>query len=309
MPDPSAPDSSALPPAAPTAPGAPRRAPARRTRAAALVALAGSCHPGPTVVVTTLCTVLAAGVGAPPATVLLVLAAVLAGQLSIGWSNDWLDAARDVAVGRTDKPVVSGAVTARTLRTAAVVALAACVVLSFAGGVAAGVAHVGVVAMGWAYNLGLKSTVWSWLPYAVAFALLPAFVVLALPGDARPAGWLLAVGALLGVGAHLANVLPDLEDDAATGVRGLPHRLGRRVTGVLAPAVLAAAVVVAVLGPPGPPGAVPAAVGVVAVAIGAVGGAVGLRRERSRLPFTLAMVVAVLCVVALVASGARGAAV
>src|SRR3712207_7375206 len=32
----------------------------------------------------------------------------------------------------------------------------------------------------------------------------------------------------LGVGAHLLNVLPDLEDDAATGVRGLPHVLGPR---------------------------------------------------------------------------------
>ncbi|MFS0706366.1 UbiA family prenyltransferase, partial [Cellulomonas sp. 179-A 9B4 NHS] len=251
--------------AAPGVPGTPGRTPAR-TPARTLAALAGACHPGPTVVVTTLCAALAGGIGAPPATVLLVLASVLTGQLSIGWSNDWLDAARDVAVGRTDKPVVAGAVTARTLRTAALLALGASVALSFAAGALAGAAQVGAVAMGWAYNLRLKSTVASWLPYAVAFALLPAFVVLALPGDARPAGWLLAVGALLGVGAHLANVLPDLEDDAATGVRGLPHVLGRRLTGLLAPAVLAVAAVVAVLGPPGAPGPVPAAVGVLAVA-------------------------------------------
>lgn len=280
----------------------------RRGRRVTVVALAGACHPGPTVVVTTLCTALALGVGAPTGRVLLVLVTVLAGQLSIGWSNDWLDAARDRAVGRTDKPVVTGAVTPGALRTGALVAVAASVLVSLPTGAAAAAAHLGAVAMGWAYNVRLKSTAASWVPYAVAFALLPAFVVLALPGDARPAGWLLAVGALLGVGAHLANVLPDLEDDAATGVRGLPHRLGRRLTGLLAPAVLAVAVVAAVLGPPGPPAPVPAAVGVLAVGTGAVGGAVGLRRVRSRLPFTLAMVVAVLCVVALVASGGRGAA-
>ena len=45
-------------------------------------------------------------------------------------------------------------------------------------------------------------------------------------------------GALLGVGAHLVNALPDLADDEATGVRGLPHRLGPRWTPPVATAVL-----------------------------------------------------------------------
>lgn len=274
---------------------------------ATVAALARACHPGPTVVVTALSTALAVGLGAGAPTVLLVLLVVLAGQLSIGWSNDWVDAARDRAAGRTDKPVVQGAVTAATLRTAAVAALAVSVAASVPAGPAAAAAHLGVVAMGWAYNVRLKSTAASWVPYALAFALLPAFVVLALPGPALPAGWLLVVGALLGVGAHLANVLPDLEDDAATGVRGLPHRLGRRATGVLAPAVLAVAVLVAVLGPPGPPVPSGAVVGAAAVLTAVAAGAVGLRRERSRLPFTLAMVVALLCVAALVVSGTRAA--
>ena len=39
--------------------------------------------------------------------------------------------------------------------------------------------------------------------------------------------WVIAAGALLGTGAHFANVLPDLEDDRRTGVRGLGHRIGR----------------------------------------------------------------------------------
>ncbi|WP_239069163.1 UbiA family prenyltransferase [Cellulomonas phragmiteti] len=291
----------------PSGPTTPRGGPATATAPARVAALARASHLGPTVVVTGLCTALAVGVGAPPPTVLLVLGVVLAGQLSIGWSNDWLDAARDRAVGRADKPVVSGGVTPATLRTAALVALVMSVLLSLPAGPAAVLAHGTAVAMGWAYNLGLKATVASWVPYAVAFGLFPAFVVLALPGSALPAGWLVAVGALLGVGAHLANVLPDLEDDAATGVRGLPHRLGRRRTGVLAPAVLAVAVVVAVVGPPGEPGAAPLAVGVLAVVLAATGGVAGVVRARSRLPFTLAMAVAALCVLVLVSGGADGA--
>ena len=36
------------------------------------------------------------------------------------------------------------------------------------------------------------------------------------------------MGALLVLGIHLADTLPDLELDAVAGVRGLAHRLGRR---------------------------------------------------------------------------------
>jgi len=218
-------------------------------------ALVLSCHPVPAVAVTLIATLLAVAAGAGPVTVALVAAAFGAGQLSIGWSNDWVDAPRDLAVRRSDKPVAVGAVSRRAVGVAAAVALVAAVPLSLALGVAAGVAHLAGVASGWAYNLGLKSTAWSWLPYAVTFGLLPAVVTLALPGDPRPPGWAVAAGALLGVGAHLVNVLPDLEDDAATGVRGLPHRLGRRASSLLAPAVLTAASLLVVLGPAGAPGA------------------------------------------------------
>ena len=74
-------------------------------------------HPGPTVAVTTVATLLAvaAGVGRRRGRS-LVCAAVLAGQASIGWSNDWLDADRDRAVARADKPVVQGAVAPGLLR-------------------------------------------------------------------------------------------------------------------------------------------------------------------------------------------------
>ncbi|MBC7291937.1 MAG: UbiA family prenyltransferase [Actinotalea sp.] len=264
--------------------------------------LALACHTGPTVVVTALSAAVAVALDAPGPVLAVVVVSVLLGQLSIGWSNDWIDAPRDLRVARADKPVVRGLVGIGVLRAGAVGAAVGGTTLPFVLGPGPGAAHLVLVASGWLYNAGLKSTAWSWLPYATAFGALPAFVVLALPGSPRPAPWLVLVGALLGVGAHLANVLPDLEDDAATGVRGLPHRLGRRWTGVLAPALLAAGTGTAVLAPAGPPGPGAVVVGGLAVVLGIVAGAVGVVRPRSRLPFTLAMVVAVLCVVALVVS-------
>lgn len=256
--------------------------------------LALACHPGPTVVVTAIAAALAAGVGGTPGQTGRVAAAVLAGQLSIGWSNDWVDAARDRAVAREDKPVVRGLVSVDALRAAASWAAAACVLLSALLGAAAGGLHLLAVAGGWSYNVRLKRTVWSGAPFALSFGLLPVLVVLAT--GQRPAVWVAAAGALLGVGAHVANVLPDLEDDARTGVRGLAHRLGRTRAGVAAPALLGAAVAVVVLAPPGQPRPAVAAAGLVAVATGVAAGVVALRRHRSRLPFTLSMVVAALCV-------------
>jgi 4-hydroxybenzoate polyprenyltransferase len=253
-------------------------------------------HAAPAAVVTGLAAALAAALGSGVVTVALVTAAVGTGQLSVGWSNDWIDAQRDLAVGRADKPVVAGLVTARLLRGAAFAALAACVAASLALGAVPGAVHLVAVGGAWAYNVRLKATAWSWSPYALSFGLLAAFVVLAAPGPRVPAGWAVAAAALLGTGAHVANTLPDLEDDAATGVRGLPHRLGRRASGVLAPCLLVVAVAVVVAGPAGPP--TPSAwVGGATAACLAVGaGAMALARPHSRAPFGLSMGVAVVCV-------------
>jgi len=277
-------------------------APTTARRAAALVRAA---HAPPAFAVTLLAGAYAAGAaGAGPGRALLVAAAVLAGQLSVGWSNDWIDAGRDLAVGRADKPVVAGTVTVAGLRRAALTALAACVVLSLALGLPAAVLHLALVGAAWAYNARLKSTAWSWLPYAVAFGGLPSVATLGVPGgDALAPWWVTAGGALLGVGAHLANVLPDLEDDAATGVRGLPHRLGRRRTAFGAAVVLLVAVVVVALGPPGAPGVVAAAGLALAAVLAVSGAAVALARPTSRWPFTAAMAVAAVAVVLLVVQG------
>ncbi|WP_421733073.1 UbiA family prenyltransferase [Cellulomonas sp.] len=271
----------------------------RRPRA---VDLALACHPAPTVAVTAFSVAMAAGAGAPGRTVALVGAAILAGQLSVGWSNDWIDAGRDAAVGRTDKPVGSGRLTVAAVRTAALSAAVACVVLSLALGWRAGLVHLATVASAWAYNARLKSTVWSWAPYAFSFGFLPLAIALALPGAPVAAWWAMAAGALLGVGAHGANVVPDLQDDRTTGVRGLPHVVGGTATSIGTALALVTATVLLVLAPPGPPRAIAAVALVLAVGLTIAGTVLALSGGRSRLPFMFAILVAAVDVVLLVLS-------
>ena len=217
-------------------------------------ALALSCHPVPSLAVTALAAGLSALAGLTPGRGALVTVAVLTGQLSIGWSNDYLDIERDQAVHRSDKPLAAGAVAPRVAGVAALVALTLTVTFSAALGWPGGAAQLVTVLCGWLYNLGLKATALSWLPYAVAFGMLPAVATLSDSPPGWPAPWALAAGALLGVAAHLANVLPDLLDDAATGVRGMPHRLGPRATALAGAGILLAASAVILFGPGGAPG-------------------------------------------------------
>jgi heme o synthase len=271
--------------------------------AALLPALVRACHPEPTAAVTVVSVALAVSVGRGAAGALAVGAAVLAGQLSVGWSNDYLDRDRDVSAGRADKPVAVGTARARTVGAAALAADIAAAPLSLLSGVLAGSLHMLAVASAWMYNLRLKSTPYSALPYAVSFGLLPAFVTGGLPGH-PVVGWLVAAGALLGSGAHFANVLPDLDDDLRTGVRGLPHRVGAGTSRVAAAVLLLAASAVLSFGPPGPPGLLGVGVLTVAAAVGLSGLLAG-RRPGSRAAFRAVLLVAAVDVLLLLGTGSR----
>jgi 4-hydroxybenzoate polyprenyltransferase len=278
--------------------------PAGRPAAASTVrALVLATHAGPALAVTVVATLLAVAAGVPAGRVALVCAAVAAGQASIGWSNDWLDADRDRAVARADKPVVQGAVAPSLLRSAALVALALAVVLSLLLGLVPGLLLLVLVASGWAYNAGLKRTAMSAIPYVTGFGALPAGVVAAAPGTPTAPWWLVTAGGALGAAAHLANVAPDLEDDLATGVRGLPHRLGAVPSAVLGAALLFGASLVLALGPAGRPTALGIAVLVVAIPAVVVAALAGSPRFR-RAAFPAVMLLTVLDVVLLLAGGA-----
>ena len=183
-------------------------------------------HAGPSFAVALFTTLLTLG---SPTTFLrssMVGAAILFQQFSVGLSNDWLDAKKDILANRQDKPVVRGTVTAGLLRFWSVFFALGALVVAAMLGPGPGIFMVFMLVVGWAYNLGMKSNWTSAIPYTLGFGGLPIFAGLSAAVPYWPAAWLVLVAALLGVSAHFANVLPDIAADKLTGVNALPHILG-----------------------------------------------------------------------------------
>jgi len=167
-----------------------------------------------------------------------VAAAVLLGlgmlglQFSIGAANDWFDVDLD-ALTKPAKPIPAGRIGRRGAAAVAVVCGGGGLALAGAGAGAGGFATfacaLGMLAAGLAYDARLKRTAFSWLPFAVAFPLLPLYAWLGAVGQPPPgATVLLPVAFLAGPTLQLANGLVDAERDARGGVLGLVARLGRR---------------------------------------------------------------------------------
>jgi len=263
-------------------------------------ALWGATHPGPTLVVTVLSLALGIAAGVEPGRLALLVVAVFAGQVSVGLSNDAIDGARDAAVGRADKPIAGGAVSPERALGVAVGAVAVALALSAPLGLGFLAAHAVALASAWAYNAGLKSTPFSIVPFLLSFGLFPSFATLALAHPALAPPWASLAGAALGAAVHLTNVVRDLDDDRRTGVRGLPHRLGARVS-VLVAAVGIVVGAIAVLVGPGGGVSVWGAVFFAAVSVVALATAVvALVRPPGRLVFQLTMLAALLLAMQLV---------
>jgi 4-hydroxybenzoate polyprenyltransferase len=195
-------------------------------------ALALACHPVPTLALSLGVAVAAALSGRSGREVLLVAVTVLVGQLTVGWTNDVVDRDRDREVGRQDKPVALGWVDPGTVTFAVACAVLVVIPLAMANGTAAGIAYLASVLSLWMYNFFFKLTAFSWLPYAVSYALLPAFLSYGGLGGGLHGGpptiAMTVLAALLGVGVHFLTALPDLVEDNQTGVRHLPLRLALR---------------------------------------------------------------------------------
>jgi 4-hydroxybenzoate polyprenyltransferase len=122
--------------------------------------------------------------------------------------------------------------------------------LALAAGFGMGVLVLAVVVMaiGLAYDLRLKGTAWSWLPFAVGIPVLPVFGWLGATGGLHAAFAILVPAAVLaGAALAIANGLADLERDRAAGVGSIATALGRErawaVQAVLVLIVAVAAVV------------------------------------------------------------------
>jgi 4-hydroxybenzoate polyprenyltransferase len=187
-----------------------------------------ACHPLPTIAVSLVISAFGWSLGWTGLPLLAVFVTILVGQLSVGWSNDAHDANLDARTRRTTKPTVAQDVSAQALWMAAFTALLVSIILSWAvAGWLGGSFHVFAILMAWLYNIKLSRTALSWLPYSLAFGVMPAFLSFGL-NDEPPTLWSVAVFAIIGVSAHLANAIPDVESDAAAGVRGIVIQLGAR---------------------------------------------------------------------------------
>ena len=167
-------------------------------------------------------------------------------QASIGSVNDLADLEHD-RLGKPRKPLPAGQVGVSSARLVAAAGLLIGLGLSAAIRPALLLVALAGVGLGYAYDLRLKASPWSWLPFALGIALLPIYAWCGATGAVPPALAIFAPGAVLGGAAlGLANQLADDERDRASGVRTTVGALGRAPTWRLTVALQAATAVLAV---------------------------------------------------------------
>jgi 4-hydroxybenzoate polyprenyltransferase len=189
-------------------------------------ALAKASHFGPTLIVTAISWFFAAYYWwEGPAYVIAF--GVFTGQLVVGWSNDLYDYADDLKHNRLNKPLVAGDITAKYLMKWLRFMVPFSFVANLLGplGFKGGMVYMFGISMGVAYNFYFKFNVFSWLPFALAFAALPSCI--AISKDITPPVWMWLGGALLGSAAHFINVLKDIDQDRLSGIGGAPQRIGK----------------------------------------------------------------------------------
>jgi len=192
-----------------------------------IVGLLKASHFGPTVLVVTITYVLSRTQFSVQDSVSIAVA-ILLGQFVVGWSNDLIDFPRDSAALRLQKPLVTGAITEATLRISIGVALLTALIVSLVSplGVNGTAIHFLGLLSATAYNLRLKSTLLSVVPYMVSFGALPWAIYVA--AGTRPPTWIVLGFILISSAFHFLNVLKDIDSDIAQGIMGLPQVLGRR---------------------------------------------------------------------------------
>jgi 4-hydroxybenzoate polyprenyltransferase len=216
---------------------------------ARIVGLAKASHFGPTLIVTSL-SYLFAELYWTTGSALLIALSFFSGQLIVGWSNDLIDYADDLSHQRMNKPLVAGLITRTFLQSWLAFMIPVSLVLNLFGPLGYVGGGLSVFAIGWAvaYNFYFKFNIFSPLPFAVAFAILPS--CMAYSKDVTPPLWMILGGAFLGIAAHFINVIKDMDQDHASGIKGLPQRCGKRGSIILAAVFIAVAIAQLVIAMP-----------------------------------------------------------
>lgn len=154
-----------------------------------------------------------------------LLGAMFGAQLVIGVVNELVDADLD-AVAKPNKPIPAGLVSHRGARTMAICGLILMATFSLRFGIESFALCALGTAVGVAYSLWFKRTIWSWIPYLVALPLLPIWVWTALSTVDRGLFAIYPIGAVAIVAVQIAQSLPDINADRGSNVRTLAVALG-----------------------------------------------------------------------------------
>ena len=159
---------------------------------------------------------------------LFIAFAILLGQFVVGWSNDLIDFPRDRVAKRLGKPLVAATITQSTLKISIGIVLLSALIISLFSplGVSGTAIHFLGLLSATAYNLKLKSTLLSVVPYIVSFGALPWAIYVA--AGTKPPTWIVLGFVLFASAFHFLNVLKDLDSDVDQDVMGLPQVLGRQ---------------------------------------------------------------------------------
>jgi len=191
-----------------------------------LAGLARLVHPFPSALDAAVTLALALLAGASAGRAVLLGASMLAIQFSIGTFNDLIDAPADAIAGRS-KPLVGGRVPPRTALGVGVLCGLAGLALAGLAGLATGLVACAGYGIGLAYDVRLKASPWSWLPYAAGVPLLPIFAWVGATGNLpEPILVLAGLGVLGGTSLAIANSLADAERDATSLTRTVATALG-----------------------------------------------------------------------------------
>ncbi|GGR56889.1 hypothetical protein J2S40_003293 [Nocardioides luteus] len=165
--------------------------------------------------------------------VALIAVTVLVGQAVLGWHNDLVDQGADRRHEREGKPISDGRLEPGGVWFALCCGVLLVIPLSVTSGTVAGLFYLGSLVVGMLANVLLRKGVFSFVPWAAAFACYPAYLSYAgWAGESAggPPHWVLVVlAAALGVGAHFLTALWGLVADNADGWTYLPLKAGLKL--------------------------------------------------------------------------------
>jgi 4-hydroxybenzoate polyprenyltransferase len=200
-------------------------------------------HPGPVLIFLAAVVVFALRAAWPNivwSTIALLLGAHLAMQLSISFINDYRDRKAD-AENKKDKPISLGWVRPSEALVGGLLSIVIMVglLLLLPNPLLPLLVSLIYLALGQAYNLGLKSTPLSGIVVALAMPLIPIYGFVGVNRALPFLLWLLPIAFMLGVALNLSNSLPDLEGDAASGAKTLAVVLGVKRSFTACPLLIA----------------------------------------------------------------------